>query len=396
MGLNIPRNVWAVSLTSFLTDVSSEMVHNLVPLFLANVLGTSNSVIGLIEGVAGALASLFKVVSGHISDRIQRRKPLAVLGYFLSALSKVGFVLATIWPHVALARWGDRLGKGVRTAPRDALIADSVEQEHRGLAFGLHRAADTAGALFGVVMALFAVTRVQGRETLLLAGTFRQVALYSLVPAFLAVFALALLAEEPGYLRLGRKTSVPRKLPRLGRRFWGFLTLAALFELANSADAFLALRAQTLGANVGDILAMLALFNLIYALLSTPAGALSDRVSRRIVILAGWLIYSLVYFGAALAPSKPAMWVVYAVYGVYYGIAYGTTRALVADLVPQAALGTAYGTYATLLGLMAFPSSFVAGLLWDAYGPEAPFFFSGVLALLASLGLFLWRIVPAQ
>ncbi len=386
MDTRIPRNVWAASLTSFLTDVSSEMVQNLVPLFLANVLSASSAVIGLIEGVAEALASLLKVASGYLSDRIGRRKDLAVLGYLISALSKVGFVLATAWPHVALARWGDRLGKGVRTAPRDALIADSVAEAHRGLAFGFHRAADTAGALVGVLGALAVVAWIQGQEPRLLEATFRRVALLSLVPAFLAVLVLAAWAQEPP--RRGRPA---KREPRaaLDRRFWVFLGVVAFFELANSADAFLALRAQTVGANVVHILAMLALFNLVYAALSTPAGALSDRLSRKGVILFGWGIYALAYLGAALASSVLAMAAVYAIYGVYYGVAYGTTRAFVADLVPPAARGTAYGAYATVVGLMAFPASFVAGLLWDAWGPAAPFFVSAAVAALASLGFFL-------
>ena len=386
MGTRIPRNVWAASLTSFLTDVSSEMVQNLVPLFLANVLSASSAVIGLIEGVAEALASLLKVASGYLSDRIGRRKDLAVLGYLISALSKVGFVLATAWPHVALARWGDRLGKGVRTAPRDALIADSVAEAHRGLAFGFHRAADTAGALVGVLGALAVVAWIQGQEPRLLEVTFRRVALLSLVPAFLAVLVLAAWAQEPP-----RRGQPAKREPRaaLDRRFWVFLGVVAFFELANSADAFLALRAQTVGANVVHILAMLALFNLVYAALSTPAGALSDRLSRKGVILFGWGIYALAYLGAALASSVLAMAAVYAIYGVYYGVAYGTTRAFVADLVPPAARGTAYGAYATVVGLMAFPASFVAGLLWDAWGPAAPFFVSAAVAALASLGFFL-------
>ncbi len=388
--MRIPRNVWAVSLTSFLTDVSSEMVVNLLPLFLANVLGAGGALIGLVEGVAEALAALIRVASGWLSDLTRRRKGLAVLGYLLSALSKVGFVFARTWGGVALARWGDRVGKGVRTAPRDALIADSIEEAHRGLAFGLHRAADTGGALVGVLGALFAVLYVQGREGVLLEATFRTVALASLFPAFLAVLVLLLLAEEPK--KAAKKAPArPASFFALGRGFFVFLGLVALFELANSADAFLALRAQTLGASVAEILAMLALFNLVYALLSTPAGALSDRLSRKAVILVGWAVYALVYFAAALAPGSTAMWGVYALYGVYYGVAYGTTRAFVADLVPEEKRGTAYGAYATVVGTMAFPASFLAGLLWDAYGPAAPFFFSGVLALFASVGFFLWR-----
>jgi len=230
------------------------------------------------------------------------------------------------------------------------------------------------------------VAWTQGQEARLFEGTFRRPALLSLVPAFLAVLALAQLAQEPP-----RRSRPEGRGPRaaLGRRFWVFLGVVAFFELANSADAFLALRARTVGANVVHVLAMLALFNLVYAALSTPAGALSDRLSRKGVVLFGWGIYALAYLGAALAPSAAAMAAVYAVYGVYYGVAYGTTRALVADLVPEAVRGTAYGAYATVVGAMAFPASYVAGLLWEAWGPAAPFFFSAAVAALASLGFFL-------
>ncbi|MCS7240234.1 MAG: MFS transporter [Candidatus Bipolaricaulota bacterium] len=385
----LPRNLWAVSLTSFLMDISSEMVLNLVPLFLANVLGVGGTVIGAIEGVAESVASLLRVLSGYLSDRLRRRKWLAVLGYGISTLSKPFFYLAGAWWHVALARWADRVGKGIRTAPRDALVADSIDPGNRGLAFGLHRAADTAGAFLGILGALLAVNFAQGASPALQAGTFRTIVLVSLVPAVLAVLSLALLAKEPN--PKGSSQAPQLRFSGLGRPFFLFLGLVGIFELGNSADAFLALRAQTLGASVLSILGMLAVFNLVYSLVSTPAGALSDRIPRKTLIVAGWLFYALVYFGIGLAGESWQMWVIYGAYGVYYGIAYGTARALIADIVPVELRGTAYGAYATVVGLMAFPASLLAGILWDTLGPSAPFFFGGTLALLASLGLAMWR-----
>lgn len=281
------------------------------------------------------------------------------------------------------------MGKGIRTAPRDALVADSIDAKNRGLAFGFHRAADTAGAFLGIVGALLSVSLTQGGAPRLQANTFRTIVLVSLVPAVLAVLSLALLAKEPRVKSVSHADWV--RFSGLGRPFFVFLFLVGLFELGNSADAFLILRAQNLGASVLTVLGMLAIHNLIYSLVSTPAGALSDRIPRKTVIVGGWLFYALVYFGIGLARESWQMWVVYGAYGVYYGVAYGTARALIADIVPAKLRGTAYGAYATVVGSMAFPASFLAGILWDAFGPQAPFFFGGALALLSALGLLLWQ-----
>ncbi len=385
----LPRNIWAVSATSFFMDISSEMVVNLLPLFLANVLGVGTAVIGVIEGVAESTASLLKVGSGWISDRLQRRKWLAVVGYGISAAAKPFLYLAGAWPTVAGARWADRVGKGIRTAPRDALVADSIDDRHRGLAFGFHRAADTAGAMLGILGALAAVWFMQGGAEELSASTFRVVVLASLVPAALAVLVLAVGARE---VRRAQSEEGARVGFRgLGKPFLVFLGVVGLFELGNSADAFLVLRAQTLGANVLGILGMLAVFNLVYTLLSTPAGSLSDRVPRKAVIIGGWIVYALIYLGIGLSDAAWNMWVLYAAYGAYYGIAYGTAKALVADLVPAHVRGTAYGAYSTVVGALDLPASVIAGVLWQQISPDAPFFFGAGLALLAAVALALWR-----
>jgi MFS family permease len=391
---DLPRNVWVVSITSFLTDVSSEMVLNLLPLFLAEVLGVRTNIIGLIEGVAEATASIVKLFSGWLSDRLNERKWLAVLGYGLSTLSKPLFYFANTWGAVAVARWGDRTGKGIRTAPRDALVADSVTENQRGVAFGFHRAADTAGAMIGLVIALLIVWRVQASAPTLREATFRIIALVSLVPAALAVVALAVGARD---VPVSGKSAAPRfALRSLGRPFTIFVIIVAIFTLGNSSDAFLILRAQDRGLSVMGVLGMLITFNLIYTLVSTPAGALSDRIGRSRVIVGGWLFYAAVYFGFGLARTAWQVWALYAFYGLYYGLAYGTALALVADLVPAEVRGTAYGTYNAVLGIMLFPASLIAGLLWQGaagwpgFGPAAPFLFGGTMSLLAALLLVFW------
>jgi len=392
----LPRNVWAVSLTSFFMDISSEMVINILPLFLSNVLGVGTNVIGLIEGIAEATASLLKVFSGWLSDRLRARKWLAVAGYGISALAKPFFYLANTWTAVFAVRWADRVGKGVRTAPRDALVADSIDERHRGLAFGFHRAADTGGAMLGLLIALGVVWVAQSAAVELGRRTFQIVVLVSLVPALLAVFSLAVGAKDVPVTRQRERPAITFK--GLGRPFLAFMAIVGLFDLGNSSDAFLVLRAQERGLNVLGILGMLVTFNLVYTLVSTPAGSLSDRIGRRKVIVGGWLAYAAIYCGFAVAGTGWHVWVLYAFYGVYYGLAYGTTKAMVADIVPVALRGTAYGTFNAVLALLDLPASLIAGLLWQGvgswqgFGPSAPFFFGAVLSLAAAVLMAFWRL----
>jgi MFS family permease len=392
---DLPRNVWAVSITSFLMDTSSEMVINLLPLFLVEVLGVRTGVVGLIEGVAEATASLLKLFSGWLSDRLGGRKWLAVAGYGISALAKPFFYVANTWLAVAFARWGDRVGKGIRTAPRDALVADSIDEKQRGLAFGFHRAADTAGAMVGLLVALGIVWWMQGSSVDLKEGTFRTLVLVSLIPALLAVLTLAGLAKDVPVA--GQRAAPKFAFRSLGKPFMIFMVIVGIFDLGNSSDAFIVLRAQDRGISVTGILAMLVVFNLVYMLVSTPAGSLSDRVGRRKVIIVGWLVYAAIYLGFAMAQTGRQVWLLYVVYGIYYGMTYGTAKAMVADLVPGVLRGTAYGTYNAVLGILDFPASVIAGVLWmglgnwAGFGAPAPFLFGGIMALAAAVLMVIWR-----
>ena len=396
----LPGNLWVASATSFLTDISSEMVINILPLFLSSVLGVKTNIIGIIEGVAEATSSVLKVFSGWLSDKLRTRKWLAVAGYGLSALAKPFSYFANSWGAVAGVRWADRVGKGIRTAPRDALVADNVKPEQRGLAFGLHRAADTAGALLGILIAAFIVWKLQAGSSALSEQTFRTVVLISLIPAFLAVIVLAVGTKE---VRVGSEVRKVRiSLKGLGRNFIIFLVIVGIFDLGNSSDAFLVLRAQERGMSTLNILIMLAAFNLIYTLISTPAGSLSDKLGRRKLIIGGWIVYALIYLGFALARSAVHVGLLYAAYGLYYGMAYGTAKAMVADLVPPEMRGTAFGTYNAILGILDFPASVIAGLLWSGagtwkgFGPSAPFYFGAGMALLAVLLFIFWKPEPLQ
>lgn len=383
----LPRNVWVTTLTSFFTDISSEMILNLLPLFLANVLGTPTALIGLIEGVAETTSSLLKVVSGWLSDRLATRKWLAVVGYGLSSLSKPFLYFAVNWAGVLAIRFADRAGKGIRTAPRDALIADSIQPHRRGLAFGLHRAGDTLGAFIGLSIALIVVLATQSQAVELSRITFQNLVLLSIVPAFLAVVILAFGARDVPIKAKSSISTTPSSLrltfAALPTDFKVFLLVIAVFTLGNSSDSFLILRAQERGLSVVGVMGMLMTFNLIYAVLSSPLGALSDRVGRKRLLIGGWIVYGIIYLGFATVQESWQVWAVYGLYGVYYAAVEGTAKAYVADLISSEQRGTAYGVYNAVIGLMALPASLLAGVVWQVFGASAPFLMGAVLALMA-------------
>ncbi|HHJ07555.1 MAG TPA: MFS transporter [Anaerolineae bacterium] len=386
------RNVWVTTATSFLTDISSEMIINILPLFLANVLGVHTALIGLIEGVAETTASLVKVYSGALSDRLGKRKWLAVLGYGLSTLAKPFLYFASSWGWVLGVRFTDRVGKGIRTAPRDALISGSVDEKQRGLAFGLHRAGDTAGAFIGLGIAALIIWLTQSGAAQLTRQTFQWIVLASIVPAVLAVLVLALGAQDvEAPAKQQRPLSLRQSWNRFTPRFRAFLGVMVLFTLGNSADAFIILRGQERGLSVLGVMGMLLTFTAIYSALSSPLGALSDRVGRGKLMLGGWLVYGMIYLGFAAAQTGGQVWTLFGLYGVYYAATEGTAKALVADLAPQAQRGAAYGLYHAAVGLSALPASLIAGLLWQGigpwagFGPAAPFLFGAGMALLAAV-----------
>ena len=371
------RNVIALSAVSFFTDVSSEMIYPLIPVFLATALGASASAVGIVEGAAESTAALLKLASGWISDRVKRRKPLVVAGYALASAVRPLIGLAQGVASVMAIRVTDRIGKGIRTAPRDALIADSVDPSVRGRAFGLHRAADNAGAVVGPLIA-FAVLRWEGVP-------LRHVFFFAALPAAIAMVILITRVRETP--RLVPASEAPHLEGGLGARFWAYLGVVLLFTLGNSTDAFLLLRAAQIGVPVAMAPLLWALLNFVKSALSTPGGALSDRIGRKPLIVAGWFVYAAVYllFGRATEPWHA--WALFAVYGVYFGLTEGVEKALVADLVPAARRGAAFGWYNLALGLGALPASLLFGAIWDRAGAPAAFTFGAAMAALAALAI---------
>ncbi|MFQ6121892.1 MAG: MFS transporter, partial [Dehalococcoidales bacterium] len=383
-GLN--PNVFFLGLVSLLTDVSSEMIFTLVPLFLANVLGAATTIIGLVGGVSESVDVIFRIFSGWISDRVGRRKPLAALGYSISTVAKPFMYLASTWGVVLAVRFSDRIGKGIRTSPRDALVAASVSAGERGKGFGLHRAMDTFGAVLGLAIVAIIVYFVQGGGLKLSLETYQWLVLVGVIPAVLAVLVLLAFVREkrPPQKDSSHPKSISGGLTTgFDARFKLFLAIMVVFTLGNSSDFFVILRAQNLEVPLIQVVLMLVLLNATYAVVSLPAGVLSDRLGRKRVIILGWFIYALVYLGFALAASVWLVWLLFACYGIYYGIVEGVARAFVADLVAEDRRGTAYGLYHGVVGLALLPASLIAGGLWQTISPAAPFFFGSALAFVA-------------
>lgn len=372
----ISRNVFVLGLVSFCTDASTEMIYPLIPLFLTSTLHAPVAVLGLIEGLAEATASILKGFSGWVSDRLGRRRPLVFAGYGLAALSKPLLALALGWPLVLSARLLDRFGKGLRGSPRDALIADSAEEHLRGRAFGFHRSTDQAGAVIGPLLALPLLA--------LFHQSYRAVFLAAFFPAAIGVAILLAVRET------GRPSSAPppafrlRDTPPAFRRF---LLAILVFALGNSSDTFLILRARQLGFSTTEVVLAFAAFNATYVLSAYPAGVFSDRIGRKRVLVAGLAVFSLVYFGFALANGPAAIWALFLIYGLYQGLTDGVSRAFVVDLVDPKHRATALGLYSMALGLAAFPASLLAGLLWQHYGPPAPFYYGAALSALSAAAL---------
>ena len=382
------RTVKALGVVSLLNDFSSEVTVRTLPLFLSNILGVRIGIIGLIEGIAESTATLLQLVSGYLSDRIGRRKALTLCGYGLSNFAKPLLYFGTAgWGVVLAIRFLDRVGKGIRTAPRDALIADVTPPEQRGKAFGFRKAMDKTGAVMGLMIGALVLYLSQQDSLTLTLETYLWLVLLAVLPGLAAVVVLA------GWVEEGSKTAAAARSKfrwsEVDGRFWGFIGVLVLFALGNSSDAFLMLRAQTLGLSTVEIFLVVAGFNLVISLSSTKGGALSDVFGRRGLIVAGWIIYAVIYLGFAFASAWWHAWILYAGYGLYYGAFQGAASALVADLVPEDLRGTAYGIFNAALGIAAFPASLLAGLLWDWYGPAAPFLAGGALALMAASGLLM-------
>lgn len=382
----LTRNVVILGFVSLLNDAASEMIYPLLPVFLTSVLGAGPTALGMIEGIAESTASLLKLYSGYLSDRVKRRKGWVVAGYSLSNVIRPLIAFAGSWVQVLVLRFSDRVGKGIRTSPRDAMIADSTPPEFRGMAYGFHRAMDHGGAIVGPLLATGLL--------LLYHDSISTVFLLSFIPGTLAVVLLLIgLRERESAPIAGRSTfSFRSAWTEMPDGFRKYLMIILIFTLGNSTDAFLLVRAQALGVPVALLPTIWVALHVVKMAFSIPGGMLSDRLGRKQVIVAGWVVYALVYWGFAFASQQWHVWALFATYGIYFGLTEGVEKALVADLAPIHLRGAAFGLYHLTVGIGAFPASLIFGLVWERFGPSAAFGMGAVLALLSSVLLAMVKV----
>jgi len=381
------RNVVALGWVAFFGGLAQDMIQPLLPTFYTSVLGLNKEFVGLIEGSLTTVVSLMKIGAGYLSDALGLRKAIVFIGYALSALARFSLGFAGNGTAVFGLRITDGVGKGLKDAPRDALVAGSAGGRKLGFAFGVQRMLDTLGSVAGPLIA-YGLLRVWTDHP----NKYREVFLVAGVVAAIPLLIIGLLVRE----RKGAVTKQRPSLDVLKGPFAGFLIVMLLFTLGNSSDAFLILRAEDVGVAAVMIPVVYALFNLVSALTAIPAGQLSDRIGRRRTITIGWAIYGLVYLGFALAQQAWLIWVLYALYGLYYALTEGSAKAMIAELVPDARRGGAYGLYNASIGVMALPASVLAGALWTRVGPAAPFAFGSAMAILATAALHLVPHTPSH
>lgn len=376
-------NVFLLGLVSFFADISAEMVYPIIPLYLTSVFGATPALVGVIEGVAESLASLLKVFSGYVSDRYQKKKPIAFLGYATGLVYKAALIAAGSWVGILGARVIDRMGKGIRTAPRDVMVSDSAESSRMGAAFGLHKALDMAGSAIGILIAYVLLSSARG------AFDYRNLFLISMIPAFLSLAVFPFIKEKIGKRSLKERVPFWRNMKRLPGQLKLYLLVAFLFTLGNSSNAFLLLRAKSVGFGDTSVILLYFIYNVTASLLAIPLGKRSDKVGRKRLLVSGYAVFALVYLGFAVAYNRMFMILLFVLYGIYTAMIAGVERAFIAEISPKELKGTMLGLHSTIVGIALFPASAIAGVLWTAFGAAIPFLFGAGLSLAAAIILLI-------
>jgi MFS family permease len=374
-------NVYFIGLVSFFADISSEMVYPLIPLYLVAVFGATPALIGLIEGIAESIASLLKVYSGYITDKYKKKKAVAFTGYATGVIYKVALILATSWTGILAARVIDRIGKGIRTAPRDVMVSDCAAKGCAGKAFGIHKALDMAGSAIGILLAFLILRSANGNYN------YQQIFYLSIIPAILSLVMFAKIKEKKEVRVMKPREPFWRNINRLDGRLKLYILVAFLFTLGNSSNVFLLLRAKSLGFDDTTVILLYFIYSVSASLLAIPAGRQSDRVGRKKLLVSGYFIFAIVYFGFAFVDQKGIMVGLFVLYGVYTAMIAGVERAFISEISPPELKGTMLGLHSTVVGIALLPASTIAGIFWTAFGAPAPFVFGACLALLAAITL---------
>lgn len=372
------RNVILLGLVSFFSDISSEMVYPIIPLYLTTAFGATTTLVGVIEGIAESLASLLKVFSGYITDKFGKKKATAFAGYSAGLIYKAALILAGSWLGVLGARIIDRIGKGVRTTPRDVMVSESADRDHMGKAFGVHKALDMAGSAIGIFASYMLLKNAGGNFE------YKKLFALSIIPAILGLSMFLFIKEKKGHHTVNREPFW-QNIKKLDGRLKLYLAVAFLFTLGNSSNTFLLLRAKSVGFDDTSVILLYFIFNLTASVLSIPMGKLSDRIGRKKLLVTGYIVFSFVYLDFAFAFGKTIITSAFVLYGIYTAMIAGVERAFIAEIAPMELKGTMLGMHSTIVGIALLPSSVIAGLLWDGLGASAPFLFGSVMSLSAAL-----------
>ena len=372
-------NVILLGLVSFFSDISAEMVYPIIPLYLTSVFGATPALIGLIEGIAESLASLLKVFSGYVTDKWGKKKPIAFVGYATGLVYKVALILAGSWGGILGARVIDRVGKGIRTAPRDVMVCDSADGDNLGKAFGVHKALDMAGSAVGIFISYLLL------QNAVKTTAYKELFAISIIPAVLGLLMFLFIKEKRTHVAVRQREPFWQNVKNLDGQLKLYLLVALLFTLGNSSNAFLLLRAKSVGFEENQVILLYLIFNLIASILSIPLGRLSDRVGRKKLLVSGYIIFSVVYLGFALASSQTTILISFILYGFYSAMITGVERAYIAEISPKGLKGTMLGLHSTIVGIALLPASVIAGLLWNGFGASSPFLFGSIMSFLAAL-----------
>jgi len=374
-------NIILLGLVSFFADIATEMVYPLVPLYLTAVFGATPALIGLIEGIAESLASLLRIFSGYISDKYKKKKPLAFAGYSTGLIYKIVLVTATSWAGILAARVIDRIGKGIRTVPRDVLVSESADKDQLGKAYGLHQSLDMAGSAIGILLAFFLLKSVSGADDL----NFKWIFLISMIPTVIGLFIILFVKEKKSTKAVQNPDPFWKGMKKLDGNLKLYLLVAFIFTLGNSSNAFLLLRAKDVGFSDTTAIFLYFIYNITASILGMPLGRLSDRIGRKRLLVEGYIAFALVYAGFAFATNKPMLIASFVLYGVYLAAIKGVERAFIAEIAPKELRGTMLGLHSTIVGVALLPASTIAGLLWTGFGAKAPFLFGSGMAMISAI-----------
>lgn len=374
------HNIIVLGLISFFMDIATEMVYPIIPLYLTTVFGATPALVGIIEGIAESTASLLRVFSGYITDKYNKKKRIAFIGYSTGFIYKLALIFATNWTGVLAARVVDRLGKGIRTAPRDVMVSESAEKGEMGKSFGIHKALDMAGSAIGILAAYFLIKNLGNAD-----GNYRKIFIISVIPTVIALMMFTLVNEKKASRGVMPKEMFWKNLSELDGRLKLYLLIVFLFTLGNSSNTFLLLKAKSTGFDDSDVILLYFIYNLTVSILCIPFGELSDKVGRKNVLTGGYILFSAVYLGFAFAKMRSSFAILFIVYGIFTAMTAGVERALIAEIAPKRLKGTMLGLHSTIAGLALLPASIICGFLWNSFGSAVPFVFGASMSAVAAL-----------